>query len=55
MKTSKRNDESKKQERNNKAAKLLRTLDDKQLETVAGGACRTCGIMVSNPTIVVGI
>lgn len=39
--------QSKKQERNHKAASILRSLDDKQLATVAGGGCRTCGIMVS--------
>ena len=35
------------QKRNDKAAKILRSLDDKQLAEVAGGACRTCGLVVS--------
>jgi hypothetical protein len=28
-----------------KAAKLLRDIDDKRLENVSGGACRTCGLI----------
>jgi hypothetical protein len=39
----------KKQERNRKAADILRNIDKKDLQKVSGGAgdCRTCGIMVT--------
>jgi hypothetical protein len=33
--------------RNAKASQLLRTVEEKDLAKVAGGGCRTCGMMVS--------
>lgn len=47
MKKSASNDKAQAKKRNDKAAQLLRSLDDAALAAVAGGACRTCGIMVS--------
>jgi hypothetical protein len=39
---------NKKQERNRKAADILRSIDKKELEKVSGGECgRGCGIMVT--------
>ena len=35
------------QKRNDKAAKILATLDEKQLAAASGGICRTCGLVVS--------
>jgi hypothetical protein len=31
-----------------KAGKILRQLDEKQLEAVAGGFCRTCGLVMTD-------
>jgi hypothetical protein len=35
-----------KQKASRKAGKILRQLDDEQLENVAGGSCRTCGLIM---------
>lgn len=40
---------AKNDQKNKKAASILRTLDGKELATVSGGACRNCGIMISEP------
>jgi hypothetical protein len=36
-----------KKARSEKAAKILRTVDKKDLAKVQGGLCRTCGLIIS--------